>query len=317
MGNVRKGTNQANEQRRIAKRQATKVLRSTMVFDPDLTPVLQSSTNEDLAPLVDYILSAKTNALERNARFVALRPDHRRYVDLIVQEIQTFGGNSFANVGRGGRGVCYAEIVRDVAKRVRVQYREGQALAEIEQAISFRMFDDMVAKMSSAERERLADEFRAAGWKNADFSAGTPISILAVQAGINVTGFLVYKILVIVTNRIAWIVLRHGLSLAVNALSTKMLWYFSSAPATLASGLWTAYDLAGPAYRVTVPCVLYIACLRAKLAYGLTSGANEPTPETNGRRVACEYCGHADRPIEYRAGRPVCGECGAPLPPVP
>ena len=34
------------------------------------------------------------------------------------------------------------------------------------------------------------------------------------------------------------------------------------------TGLWTAIDIAGPAYRVTIPCVIQIAFLRAKMNYG-------------------------------------------------
>lgn len=31
------------------------------------------------------------------------------------------------------------------------------------------------------------------------------------------------------------------------------------------TGVWTAIDLAGPAFRVTVPCVLHIAMLRQRM----------------------------------------------------
>ena len=30
------------------------------------------------------------------------------------------------------------------------------------------------------------------------------------------------------------------------------------------TGIWTAIDIAGPAYRVTIPCVLQLAMLRHK-----------------------------------------------------
>lgn len=287
-----------------------------MTFDPDLTPLLQSSTNEDLAPLVEYILSAKTNALQRNVQFVASRPDHQRYIDLIGQEIQTFGGNSFANIRRGGKGVPYAEVVHDVAKRIKVPHREGQTVAEIEQAVIFYLFDIMVSKMSPAERKRLEDEFRAAGWKHADFSAGKPIFQALTQAGVRVTGFLMYRISVTVANRIAWEIIGRGLSLAVNAWLTKALSVFAGPVGWTISGLWTAFDLAEPAYRVTVPCVLHVAYLRAKLVGDRAAKINEVSTETAKQRVPCEYCGHIGWPIEYRNERPICAECGAPLPSV-
>lgn len=34
------------------------------------------------------------------------------------------------------------------------------------------------------------------------------------------------------------------------------------------TGLWALMDIAGPAYRVTIPVVIQVAFLRAKLKYG-------------------------------------------------
>ncbi|MGV8604181.1 hypothetical protein ACV354_31490, partial [Pseudomonas aeruginosa] len=56
---------------------------------------------------------------------------------------------------------------------------------------------------------------------------------------------------------------------AVAALARPVGWVIA--------GVWTAVDLAGPAYRVNIPCVLNIAILRLKAraeeATDLTQGA--------------------------------------------
>jgi len=71
-----------------------------------------------------------------------------------------------------------------------------------------------------------------------------------------------YKIAVIVANTIANIILGRGLSLAANATLTRTISIFAGPIGWLITGALTAVDIAGPAYRVTIPAVIQVAFLR-------------------------------------------------------
>ena len=64
-------------------------------MDRDLS-FLRQATNDDLEPLVGYILNAElSETLSINDKFKQHWPNHHQYVDLIEREIRDFGGNRF------------------------------------------------------------------------------------------------------------------------------------------------------------------------------------------------------------------------------
>jgi hypothetical protein len=96
--------------------------------DGDLVPLLRSASQDDLGILVQYIMKAATSELELYPDFKLENPsanddppvfggNHALYVDDISAEIQKFGGNTIVNIFRGGQGVPYAEVARDVADK--------------------------------------------------------------------------------------------------------------------------------------------------------------------------------------------------------
>jgi hypothetical protein len=93
-----------------------------------------------------------------------------------------------------------------------------------------------------------------------------PVAI--INSAIKASGFAAYKMTVVVANGIAKAVLGRGLAFATNTALTKGLanWLsISTGPIGWAiTGIWMLVDFAGPAYRVTVPCVAHIAMLRLK-----------------------------------------------------
>lgn len=86
-----------------------------------------------------------------------------------------------------------------------------------------------------------------------------------MQASILVSGFAMYKIALIIANTIAKMLLGRGLSLAVNASLVRTIGAFAGPIGWVITGLWTLVDVAGPAYRVTIPAVIQVAFLRQYL----------------------------------------------------
>ncbi len=83
--------------------------------DRDLTPLLRQCDNDELSDIVDIILSSPRETLSLSPAYRRHRGDHHAYLDEIVNEISSLGGNSIANRVRG-RGVLYEQMVRDVAR---------------------------------------------------------------------------------------------------------------------------------------------------------------------------------------------------------
>jgi len=66
-------------------------------------------------------------------------------------------------------------------------------------------------------------------------------------------------------------VVGKGLTLVANRTLTRAISVVAGPIGWAVSAIWTAFDLASPAYRVTVPCVIQIAYMRQKLSLNLCS----------------------------------------------
>ena len=232
---------------------------------------LKDCTQEELEPLVGAILGTDENGeIDRSGRFsssldkahafVANFPDHTKYVDEIIEEVQRFGGNSIANAWRG-MGVPYHEVLCDVAEKMKVNFKRTQKTELIETQLLAKVLDDVWEKMSEEDRQKILKEAgQVIGIKAGGMGAAAIVKVL--QAG----GFKTYKIALIVVNAIAKAVLGHGLRLAGNVYVVRLLAVLAGPVGWIGSGIWTAFDFASPAYRVTIRACIYIAALRAMTA---------------------------------------------------
>jgi uncharacterized protein YaaW (UPF0174 family) len=114
---------------------------------------------------------------------------------------------------------------------------------------------------------------------------------IALQLAIKGTGFFAYRMAVIIANAVSKFILGHGLRFATNAALTRGVSVFAGPIGWVITGIWTMVDLAGPAYRVTIPCVAHVAMLRQKSKLTACPACNAP------------YVGEVN----------FCPNCGAPL----
>ncbi|NMU82567.1 hypothetical protein HKB16_06685, partial [Vibrio parahaemolyticus] len=77
--------------------------------------------------------------------------------------------------------------------------------------------------------------------------------------------FYSYQLTLIIANQIAKAILGRGLMLATNAGLVRVASVLAGPVGWAISGIWAAIDIAGPAYKVTIPCVIHVAMLRKKL----------------------------------------------------
>lgn len=131
------------------------------VMNGDLYSLLALSTREELEPLVDCVLSRLTNLLDVNEDYKRHSPDHTKYHTVIGDEIRLFGGNSIANLGRGGAGPPYDEIVVDVCKKLNVPHAACDTVGNESNLLDI-FLERRWQSLKPAERERLAADVRKA-----------------------------------------------------------------------------------------------------------------------------------------------------------
>ena len=232
----------------------------------ELVRVLRESSNEDLEYLVNFIKEKAdfTETLTVSPGYRAHYPNHSMYVNEIAHHIRLFGGNSIPNFFRD-EGPPYKEIVQDVANKLGVDYEYYNSVERIEMKILLKMLEDAFDKMSAAEKSEIIKAFEQAGVENLNLRAGFPATAILAQLAVKSSGFLAYQVAVIVANNVAKAVLGHGLKLATNAALTRAIGIFAGPIGLVITAIWTAISIAGPAYRVTIPCVCHVAYLRQKI----------------------------------------------------
>jgi len=266
--------------------------------DTDLVPLLRSADNDDLAILVEFIMKASTSELGGVPDFKRLNSnsmqeppvydgDHKVYADDISAEIQKFGGNTIVNFFRGGKGVPYTEVLRDVADKLGVNYNNSTDAATIEAQIQIKVLERAYEKMDDEQRKELLDAI------GTDHKSGIPaaLPVMAIQAAIRLGGFAAYQMALIVANAVARQMLGHGLRLAANAGITRVMGMLAGPIGWAITILWTLLDIAGPAYRVTIPCVLQVAYMRQKTLIS-TCPVEECRAVNPKSAKFCQSCGH-------------------------
>ena len=187
-------------------------------------------------------------------------PDHSVYWEQIACEIQCFGAHTFATLWRGGHGVEYKKILIDVCSIMKVNFDPHSSVELIELNMLMKIMIDSMEKMTVEQLKELVVELKL---DTTDFTKQAVIA--TIQAGARSSGLLAYRIASIVANQGARSFAALGLSLSA---STEMQRTFSISAGPIGriiTALWYAYSMAGPAFRVTIPCVIQIAFLRLKI----------------------------------------------------
>ena len=232
-------------------------------YDADLEFLGQCS-DEQLRELADILMKDEDGKLRYTEEITKTKEykiyEHRysRYWKILAGELQLFGGNSVVNnIFRFGRGVKYDEILNDVLDKINVPYNKSLNILTKEDKLIEKIFSDMLKNMPEEKKMELVKDMdlKVTGFGNQAIMA-------AVQAGIRAGGFLSYQITVIVANYIARLLLGRGLTLATNAALTKGLSLFIGPIGWVVTGVWTAFDITGPAMRVTLPACVIVAFLR-------------------------------------------------------
>ena len=232
--------------------------------DTDLK-FLQNCSDKDLDTLVQILVYDKddikrvSETLSHSEKYKKHFPKHTYYWNEICHEFQCYGGNTISNIFRGGKGVPYREILEDVCDLLKVKYNSTLSTEKIEELLLLSIFEESLEKMSDEERKALLKNFNQ---KTSDVS--TPFILATVQTAIRTSGFASYRLSAVVANAVVKALTGRGLTLIGNQTLMKSISIMSGPIGWAITGGLTAVQLAGPAYRVTVPAVMEIIYLRRK-----------------------------------------------------
>ncbi|MCK0535106.1 MULTISPECIES: ubiquinol-cytochrome C chaperone family protein [unclassified Anaerobiospirillum] len=243
-------------------------------FDADLDTVLQAASNEDLAALVQFIKAAsRTENLTTDDSFVRFYPDHTRYAHVISAEIRNFGGHTVANMLRRGKGPDYRTVVCDVLEHLKISFEEQDNIFALERRLLAHVLKDMYGQMDEEQRNMLVAEIGQ--YQNQNASQENAIVVSALESGD--FRLLSPKARLFLAGLVSGAISRiMGVTELVSVLGNivgnsvnRMLTSLEKPMDWLVSALNSIIEFGGPAWRVTVPCVIHVAMLRVKQSSSL------------------------------------------------
>ncbi|WP_187835633.1 DUF3944 domain-containing protein [Helicobacter pylori] len=226
---------------------------------------LKRLSSNDLKDLFDALVYDKDGEKRHNEKLTSSieykrhGDDYAKYAEKIAEELQHYGANSFASALRD-TGVLYREILCEVCNKLKVNYNKKSDTTLIEENMLSSILQKSLEKMSDEEIRELCDGL---GVKNTNKLGKQALSTAALTL-FKMGGFKSYQLAVIVANAVAKTILGRGLSLAGNQVLTRTLSFLTGPVGWIITGVWTAIDIAGPAYRVTIPACIVVATLRLK-----------------------------------------------------
>ena len=223
--------------------------------DPDLI-FLEDCDNEQLKTLIDIIVFDKdgkkrlTENISNEQKFIWHYPNNvKNLIPEIVDEIQLFGGNSIANTLRG-HGVFYREILEDVCDKMKVNYNKKLSTPLLEM--------ELLRKVAMNAVENMSEE----DIKAFDENLNKDKLMKAIMAG---NGPILTALTAIIVQQVTRQAAKSGAMMLFGRVLAPRIVAFAVPVINALAVAWAIYDIAGPAYRVTIPFTITTAFLRRQL----------------------------------------------------
>ncbi|EPK1680875.1 YaaW family protein [Raoultella ornithinolytica] len=218
--------------------------------DEALVQLLLNADKDDIDLLIDYVTNTGKFGFSMSDSVKAVLQDAKRQDEpddetlrLLVRELQHFGGNTFVNLFRRN-GVSYSEIVDDITSHLKMKVPATASVEEKEALIIDCVFTSSWKKMSDDERSQILRDMGINGSASMDIPVWQRAALVANSLAQTTAG----KVLPLIA----------GLGIG------RVLGVLTGPVGLAITGLYTAYDISNPAFRVTLPCVVQIAWIRLK-----------------------------------------------------
>jgi uncharacterized protein YaaW (UPF0174 family) len=230
--------------------------------DPDLN-LLGQCSNEELQLLVSILTTDPrdgdtrwTESLTSTPEYRLLAPEHRRYWQLIAAELQRYGANTLVSLMRLGQGVTYREILGDVCDKLDVNYNLKSTTETIELCLLMKVLEKSLDQMTPEELATFSRNMQL------DLTNPTPqLILMAVQAAIRTSSLAALELATVLSASV--ITSLGGIATwGTVVVASRALSVIAGPVAIVLSSAWMISDIAGPAYRVTIPACIIVAWLR-------------------------------------------------------
>lgn len=230
--------------------------------DPDLN-LLGQCSNEELQLLVSILTTDPrdgdtrwTESLTSTPEYRLLAPEHRRYWQLIAAELQRYGANTLVSLIRLGQGVTYREILGDVCDKLDVNYNLKSSTETIELCLLMKVLEKSLDQMTPEELATFSRNMQL------DLTNPTPqLILMAVQAAIRTSSLAALELATVLSASV--ITSLGGIATwGTVVVASRALSVIAGPVAIVLSSAWMISDIAGPAYRVTIPACIIVAWLR-------------------------------------------------------
>ncbi len=231
-------------------------------YDGLLNPLFEKCADEELLPIVEIINSKFSCNLKQDEQYKKNPNRPTTYIPAIVRELKAFGGNTFVNLYRG-EGVDYSTIIRDIAKKLKIDFDPKEAVETIERKIITQMTERAYKKMSEEERKIFNEEVLDISSINEGGMGDVPgIHIMLIQIGLNQGGFIAHNMAIIMANTAVKTLLGQSMSIATRVALMRGLATFTNPLFIALSAAHTLNQIASPSYKILIPVALIIAALR-------------------------------------------------------
>ena len=229
----------------------------TYLNDDDLD-FLQHCSEEQLANITRLLTHNEkgkarlSSVLSHNELFKSMEghpEQHRRNWQLIAGELQHYGGDSIANKLRG-HGKLYRAILLDVSKRLKLKADKEMSTFEIEQYLLEHFLRNAWQKMDAEHKQEF---LQAVDAKVSELEELLPLLMKDRNLAKGVSHLLSGQLTKILRTHATVSVIGHGLLRGAGL------------GGPVGAALNGVKAVSGSAYRVTIPAVLHIACLRRML----------------------------------------------------
>ncbi len=243
--------------------------------DGTLISVLSRASHDDLLVIAEALDRSFDVTIKQDKRYGPAAADLTAIPEVIAEHVTRAGGNSFANIWRGGVGPSYTEVLRDVCGVMSVKVPKEMGIVEMEEKLLHDVMERVWNKMSPEERadttkaaeENLRATQREFKQNGSASSHMTTFSFLAGQVGSGVTTHLVQEMAFQMMRTVSrYLFAQVGVRMSTTAAAG---WLISLANPifTVFSVAWTASTIAGPSYRGLTPAIFHVASLRQQLLW--------------------------------------------------
>lgn len=217
-------------------------------------------------PHLEFLKELPENDLNALAEILAYKGNNVPKWKAIATEIQTYGGDTILNTARG-HGVLYKEILQDACGQLKVS--KADDVYEMENNLLIYALNDYLKDKTAQEITELA---RNINLEDKD-KVNTVLTAIATKKfslsmlSTKLIQHIIYKSILYMTVKRAIgqsLFKRILINIGVRQVATRQMAAWAGPIGWAIGGLTMIPVVSGPAYRITIPACIHVACLRRK-----------------------------------------------------